>query len=64
MHLFHGLYDTVGVGTNSEGCQIGHNHTPCAGAYEVRSKQAVKRILGMDEEQRKLYALVDMATRL
>lgn len=29
----------------------------------VRSKQAVKRILGMDEEQRKLYALVDMATR-
>ena len=30
----------------------------------VRSKQAVKRILGMDEEQRKLYALVDMATRL
>ena len=30
----------------------------------VRSKQVVKRILGMDEEQRKLYALVDMATRL
>ena len=29
----------------------------------VRSKQAVKRILGMDEEQRKLYALVDMATQ-
>ena len=31
---FTSLHDTVGVGTNSEGCQIGHNHTPCAGAYE------------------------------
>ena len=28
-----------------------------------RSKQVVERILGMDEEQRKLYNLVDMATR-
>ena len=29
----------------------------------ARSKQAVERILGMDEEQRKLYDLVDMSTR-
>lgn len=28
-----------------------------------RSKQAVEKILGMDEEQRKLYDLVDMAIR-
>ena len=28
----------------------------------ARSKQAVERILGMDEEQRKLYDLIDMAT--
>ena len=29
----------------------------------ARSKQAVERILGMDEEQRKLYDLVDVATQ-
>lgn len=29
----------------------------------ARSKQAVERILGMDEEQRKLYDLIDMATQ-
>ena len=29
----------------------------------ARSKQAVERILGMDEEQRKLYDLIDMSTR-
>ena len=28
-----------------------------------RSKQVVERILGMDEEQRKLYDLIDMATQ-
>lgn len=29
----------------------------------AQSKQAVERILGMDEEQRKLYDLIDMATQ-
>ena len=29
----------------------------------ARSKQAVERILGMDEEQRKLYDLIDVATQ-
>ena len=29
----------------------------------ARSKQAVETILGMDEEQRKLYDLIDMATQ-
>ena len=29
----------------------------------ARSKQAVERILGMDEEQHKLYDLIDMATQ-
>ena len=29
----------------------------------ARSKQAVERVLGMDEEQRNLYDLIDMVTQ-